>query len=119
MQMDRGSMGKPVLILSNSADPHSDAVIHFLNELEVPVVRWHPGELVTDAQVSISADRQAVQIESSSRSFDASYLRSVWYRRPEPIAEQVEIHDKESKSIAIKEAEAFARGLYYQIDAVW
>lgn len=112
-------MQSPVLILTNASDPHADAVIHFLNELDVPVVRFHPGEIVDDALVVLSPDRGCALIPSSGREFDVTNLRSVWYRRPESVGEQVTITDKESRSVTIKECDAFARGLYYFIDSVW
>jgi len=45
-------MKAPALTLTNSADSHSDTEIHFLNTLDIPVIRWHLSELVDTVLVS-------------------------------------------------------------------
>jgi hypothetical protein len=84
----------PVLIVTNSNDPHADAIIERLDYLSVPVIRWHPDELSTDADVALCGNQISVSPSvKCDRTFTVDAIRSVWIRRPiarEPTADTLE-----------------------------
>ena len=109
----------PVVIITNPKDPHADAVIHFLNKMEVDVVRFHAGEAHIDSAIVVDAHGGSVRIGSSGRKFSTANLRSCWYRRPNPVDLHVASFNYPDKHLVTQETNAVLWGLYGCIDAVW
>lgn len=110
---------KKVLIVTNPADPHTDAVIHYLKKLSVEVVRFHVAESHTDSNITITEDHSRVQIHSSNREFSIKEITSVWYRRPDPIDETLSHMPYPDRYLVKNETNATMWGLYGNMDAIW
>jgi glutathione synthase/RimK-type ligase-like ATP-grasp enzyme len=109
-------MRTTVLVITNPQDSHADAVIHFLQELKVDVVRWHPGELSADS-LCISDDGDALCITASRRRIYLSDVQVCWLRRPEPVI--VRAGNPADDKLASEEYKASIWGAYSRMDCVW
>lgn len=108
-----------VLVLSNANDPHTDAVVNELKELDVEVVRWHPDEFHSDSVVDLSSLTQEVRIRSSGRSCRPEAVRSCWYRRPrlpQPVLWRI---PKSQDELVAQETSAVISGFYELLDCIW
>jgi glutathione synthase/RimK-type ligase-like ATP-grasp enzyme len=110
-------MNSPALIVTNRYDPHVDLVADCLSELRTPFVRFHPDELADNAAMQISPDRSEVRLLDSGLSFNPRDLRSVWYRRPEPI--EVQSANPHEAVFVTNELKAVLDDVYSQIDSLW
>jgi glutathione synthase/RimK-type ligase-like ATP-grasp enzyme len=109
-----------VLVVTNLADPHSDAVISALYELGVEVVRFHPGDCNSDISITMQNGSNAVRIESSNRQFSSDEIMSVWFRRPDRVDNIGSDITQPDRHFVIQETRATLSGLYGRIDdAVW
>src|SRR4051812_9081027 len=73
-----------VLVLSEEFDPTTDAVVHELQNRNVPVFRfdtaWFPQRLTLDADLTNSG--WEATLSTRSRSVRTAEVRAVWYRSP-------------------------------------
>jgi glutathione synthase/RimK-type ligase-like ATP-grasp enzyme len=110
---------RKVLVITNLADPHADAVISALYELDVEVIRFHPGDCNSDITITMKDDSNAVHVESSNRQFSSDDVMSVWFRRPDRVDSiGIEIPQPD-RHLVIQETRATLSGLYGRIDGVW
>src|SRR5215471_14727493 len=83
-----------ILILTESSDPHADAVIARLQERGAAVVRFNPADFPARASISVaySADGlDAATLETPAATIDLAGLTAVWWRRPQsPAADEAE-----------------------------
>lgn len=113
--------GSVVLIITNFNDVHADKVIEQLNDLSVPVVRWHPSETLSNGIITMNKDKTEVHISSSGLSFSLNDLRSVWLRKPkfvDPSLSPIRKHPLVER-FDVLEAEMSVRTIYQSIDSVW
>ncbi|MFE7129356.1 ATP-grasp ribosomal peptide maturase [Streptomyces sp. NPDC057638] len=79
------STHRPVVVLTELADPTADWVITELNERRVPVVRLDPGADAVDfSALALPGRPWAGTLTADGRAFDLQTVRSVYYRRPSP-----------------------------------
>jgi hypothetical protein len=74
-----------VLILTEPADVHSDAVIRELNRRDIPVFRLHTEDFPSEISLSIDIDASSLggEIVTPYRRIALDGIGCVWYRRPQ------------------------------------
>ncbi|WP_329018390.1 ATP-grasp ribosomal peptide maturase [Streptomyces sp. NBC_00690] len=79
------STRRPVVVLTELADPTADWVITELNERRVPVIRIDPGaDAVTLSALALPGRSWTGPLTADGRTFDLGDVRSVYHRRPSP-----------------------------------
>jgi hypothetical protein len=78
-----------ILILTESFDPHADAVFARLRNRGADVARFNPADFPSRAAVSIACDADGLRtatLETDSARIDLTGLTAAWWRRPQPPA---------------------------------
>ena len=86
-----------ILILTQSDDLHTDAVIEWLARRGAPYYRFEPVEFPLNVSISLrfnDPDESMVLLAKDS-SVDLRRIRSVWYRRPQPPRVQKDLTNDE------------------------
>ncbi|MEU0991469.1 ATP-grasp ribosomal peptide maturase [Streptomyces sp. NPDC005953] len=79
------STRRPVVVLTELADPTADWVIAELNERRVPVIRVDPGaDAVRFSALALPGRSWMGPLTADGRVFDLGDVRSVYHRRPSP-----------------------------------
>ncbi|MFD7547729.1 ATP-grasp ribosomal peptide maturase [Streptomyces sp. NPDC059578] len=79
------STHRPVVVLTELADPTADWVITELNERRVPVIRLDPGtDPVAFSALALPGHDWRGPLAADGRLLDLGNVRSVYYRRPSP-----------------------------------
>ncbi|MFD9720093.1 ATP-grasp ribosomal peptide maturase [Streptomyces sp. NPDC059076] len=79
------STHRPVVVLTELADPTADWVITELNERRVPVIRLDPGaDAVRFSALALPGSSWTGPLTADGRVFDLGDVRSVYHRRPSP-----------------------------------
>jgi len=94
-------------------------VIHFLHEMSIDVVRFHPSEMNQDAYVTVDKTNSQIAVVSSSRTLRTSDILSVWFRRPENSWEPDDDFCPVDRLITSQETHATTWGLYGRLPGVW
>jgi hypothetical protein len=112
-------MGK-VLIITNPAEPHSNAVFSALERMGMEVVRLHPSDLSGDIELTVSNCSSSLSFKASKRVFRTDEFVSVWYRCPDRIDNLAgEMTSPQDRHLVEQETNATLWGLYGRIDALW
>ncbi len=109
-----------VLIVSNKVDPHADAVIEQLHQIDCPVFRLNTEDLCSgfDLDIRVEKGEMSGSIQSKLRSLDLGSVRSVLYRRPQrPEARAIE--DLKVREFAQKEMDTCLHWLWEALRCFW
>lgn len=109
-----------VLIVSNKLDPHVDAVIRELHQIDCPVFRLNTEDLCSGFDLDIRMERGEMSggFQSKLRSLDLCSIRSILYRRPQkPEARAIE--DLTVREFAQKEMDTCLNWLWQALQCFW
>lgn len=109
-----------VLILTDPADVHADAVVPELKKRGVPVFRFHPAEYPCEAAISIEIRDGAVDgnITTPYRQVQLRDIGACWYRRPGRPKAAGSVHPS-ARDFVYQESNRVLRGLYSLLQLFW
>ncbi|MQA24741.1 MAG: ATP-grasp ribosomal peptide maturase [Micromonosporaceae bacterium] len=109
-----------VLVLAEECDPTADAVVHALQQREVPVFRcdtsWFPVRLSVDAVLGETGWAGALRTEHQEVAL--SGLRSIWYRSPTAFVFPGGLSGPERRHAAL-EAKLGLGGVLWSLPVLW
>jgi MvdD-like protein with pre-ATP grasp domain len=107
-----------ILILTQSADPHADAVMARLQERAAAVVRFNPADFPTRASVSVAYGTHgltAATLETRGATIDLVGLTSVWWRRPQTPAADEANSDAETRRYVSEECVVVLNDIWHTL----
>ena len=112
-----------VLILSNLADPHAQAVLARLaglgTRVELLDLAEYPGKLSLTMTFGAEEGRRLRLRRLGQGELDLDSIRSVWWRRPGPFGLPETLRDPAHRELAISEANTAFRGMFAAMEAIW
>lgn len=105
-------MESPVLIVSNSKDPHADIVEKKLRESGEDVFRFDTDKFAVGETFIALSDKEPNTLWQKGQSIALDSIKSVWYRRPEDLKIPLPQGSRELK-FAKDELQALLDQLYY------
>jgi glutathione synthase/RimK-type ligase-like ATP-grasp enzyme len=111
-----------ILILTESVDEHADDVAAKLQERGRKHVRFDPGLLPAEAQISVACDARGSftrTLRFGGGNVDLDDVRVVWYRRPRPPVAHAELRDPSVRRFVAEECQEVASDLFHGIQAPW
>ncbi|MGH9838423.1 MAG: hypothetical protein ACREEM_06530, partial [Blastocatellia bacterium] len=108
---------KKILIVTMKLDPHADAVIDRLEQMNEVVFRLNSEDLLNDYSVCFEQDDTGNSLgEIVSRSQRSilipSEIKSAYYRKPKPVTPHIELTQEGAKEFAVTEGQEALRSLY-------
>jgi glutathione synthase/RimK-type ligase-like ATP-grasp enzyme len=108
-----------IVIVTNAADVHSDAVEVWLKEWKLPYFRFHPDELLSRYEVRYNLGHSSHTFEVydtfSGTQCLPEKVKSVWFRRPLPPLSH-KLSSVDSKDFFIDEISAFIASFYVAME---
>ncbi|HEY1297892.1 MAG TPA: hypothetical protein VGJ60_32840 [Chloroflexota bacterium] len=105
-----------ILILTQPADPHADAVMARLQDHGADVVRFNPADFPERASVSVAYGAHALQaatLETAADTIDLLGLSAVWWRRPEPPVAAESVWDADTRSYVAEECRVVLNDIWH------
>jgi hypothetical protein len=115
-------MRKPtVLIMSPDGDAHAIAIAEVLrSHFSVEAIIWDTSDFPGRDRVSMrlhdDIDVLYCKLDRDLRTVNAGDLKSIWWRRPQPVRPPDSIQDPEVRGYCFSEASAFFRGALSAVD---
>lgn len=112
-----------IVIVTQTADPHTDDVIIALERKGYLPVRINTDEIPESARLTMAWDNDlpfeaTIDVLSSGRTMTAGAVRSVWWRRPAFFALPADLSPQESE-FATAEIDHALRSLWASLDCYW
>jgi hypothetical protein len=109
-----------IVIVSDTFDLHTDAVMIELRKMGHQPVRLHPADVPTAASVTLALDQQrwSGAFALPKGTLDLGDIRSIWWRRPKPHVFDAELSPKEREFARLETEHTFA-GLWSFLDCYW
>lgn len=113
-------MKDTVLIVTQVADVHADAVVAHLREREIPVFRLHTADFPSQLTLSLDvrASRCTGELATPHHRLSLERVASVWMRRPATPVVSDDL-DPSAREYALEQSSAALTALYASIDALW
>jgi len=111
-----------ILIITNKVDAHADIVIDELHARNAKFTRLNTEDFPRCVQLSYESENDdlVVRCLDSGNVVSAEAIKSVWYRRPDPVVIDVSITDEAFRKLARQECTAAMEGLHQLLnEAFW
>lgn len=76
-----------ILVITNKKDGHIGLVTKYFDENKIDWVRINTEDFSTNLKINIRSDidKSKIEIRDSNKRFHINDIKSIWYRKPEPI----------------------------------
>lgn len=109
-----------IVIVTDTFDLHTDAVMIELRKMGHQPVRLHPAQFPTGASITLALGQQGWSgaLALPKGTLDLAEIKSIWWRRPKPHVFAADLSPKE-RDFARQETEHTFAGLWSLLDCYW